>query len=114
MHAPKRLAATLVAAAALAAAVPAGASAAPIPSFAPPAIPSFAPPDMSNLCIKGVPDMGPLGPMGPYGPDGPWGADGPLHGQPNPLGNVAECGGALTFILRGGTIDSFVQANIPH
>jgi hypothetical protein len=106
MHAPKRLAATLVAAAALAAAAPAGASAAPIPSF--------TPPDNSNLCIKGFTDPGPLGPSGPYGPDGPWGANGPLHGQANPLGNVAECGGALTFILRGGTIDSFVQANIPH
>jgi hypothetical protein len=102
MHAPRRLAAVLAATAALTAATPAVAGA---------AIPTFTPPDNSNLCLKGVIDLGPLGPMGPYGPNGPWGPNGPMHGQRNPLGNVAECGGFLTFILRGGTLESFVQAN---
>jgi len=116
MYAPKRLAVTLAAAATLAVAVPAGASAAipGAPSFAPnaaiPGAPSFAPDP--NLCLNGVVDPGPLGPSGPYGPDGPYGPNGPLHGTPNPMGNLASCGGALTFFLRGGTIDSFVQANV--
>jgi hypothetical protein len=104
MYAPKRLAVTLAAAATLAAAVPAGASA-QIPG-----VPGFAP--NPNLCLSGVADPGPFGPSGPYGAYGPYGPDGPLHGTPNPLGDVASCGGLLTFILRGGTIDSFVQANL--
>jgi hypothetical protein len=101
MHAPRRLAAVLAATAALTAAAPAVADAAP----------AFTLPNNSNICLKGVVDLGPLGPMGPYGPNGPWGPNGPYHGQQNPLGNVAECGGFITFILRGGTIASFVQAN---
>jgi hypothetical protein len=105
MRVPTRLAATLATAATLAVAVPAGAIAA-----TPPSMPKFGPDP--NLCLKGVVDPGPLGPMGPYGPDGPYGADGPLHGQPNPLGNVATCGGSLTYILRGGTLPGFVQANL--
>jgi hypothetical protein len=105
MHARKRLAATLVAAAALAAAAPAGASAATLP--VPPSIGS-----LSNVCLTGIVDPGPLGPEGPYGPNGPYGANGPLHGSKNPLGNVATCGGLITYILRGGTLPGFVQANI--
>jgi len=66
----------------------------------------------SRLCFKGVADPGPLGPMGPYGPLGPYGKYGPMAGKPNPLGDVAGCGGLLTFVLRGGTVSSFVQANL--
>jgi hypothetical protein len=106
MHRPKRLAATLAAAAMLAAAVPAAASAAP-PAVAP-SLPSTA-----NICLHGVFDPGPLGPLGPYGAYGPYGKYGPLHGQPNPLGNVASCGGTITYILRGGTLQSFIQATLP-
>ena len=95
MHAPRRLAAVLAATAAFTAVAPAVAGAAT----------PFTPPDTSHICLRGVIDLGPLGPMGPYGPNGPY------HGQQNPLGNVAECGGFLAFILRGGTIASFVQAN---
>jgi hypothetical protein len=102
MYAPKRVAATLAAVAALAAAAPTVASAATLPSFGP----------NPNLCLSNVYDPGPLGPTGPYGPSGPYGPNGPLHGQPNPVGNVATCGGGLTYILRGGTIGSFVQANV--
>jgi hypothetical protein len=102
MHAPRRLAAVLAATAAITAAAPAAAGA---------ATPAFTPPDFSHVCLKGVIDLGPLGPMGPYGPNGPWGPHGPYYGQPNPLGNVAECGGFITYIIRGGTLGSFVQAN---
>ena len=105
MHRPTRLAATLAAAAALAGVVPAVASAATLPT-----LPGHGSP--SSVCLSGVHDPGPLGPNGPYGAHGPWGPDGPLHGQANPLGNVASCGGAITFVLRGGTIDSFIQANL--
>jgi hypothetical protein len=105
MHARKRLAATLFAAAALAAAAPAGASAQTLP--VPPSADSFA-----NVCLPGIVDAGPLGPMGPYGEYGPYGPDGPLHGAKNPLGDVANCGGLFTYFARGGTIDGFVQANI--
>jgi hypothetical protein len=52
--------------------------------------------------------------MGPYGAYGPYGPNGPLHNQPNPIGNAASCGGLFTFILRGGTLDSFVQGSLPH
>jgi hypothetical protein len=100
MYAPKRLAATLAAAAVVAAAAPAGASAAPA---------AAAPP---QICLSGVADPGPFGPMGPYGAFGPYGKDGPLYGQPNPLGDIPSCGGFITFILRGGTVSSFVQANL--
>jgi hypothetical protein len=66
----------------------------------------------ANVCLKGVVDPGPLGPMGPYGAYGPYGPNGPLHNQTNPLGDVAGCGGALTYMLRGGNITSFVNANL--
>jgi hypothetical protein len=102
MHARKRLVATLAAAAAVAGAAPVAAHAQAAP----------ATPAPSNVCLSGVSDPGPLGPSGPYGPDGPWGEKGPLHGQPNPLGDVANCGGSLAFIMRGGTVSSFVQANL--
>jgi hypothetical protein len=105
MHAPKRLAATLIAAAALAAAAPAGASAQTLP--VPPTADSLA-----NICLPGIVDPGPLGPMGPYGQYGPYGPDGPLHGAQNPVGDVANCGGLFTYILRGGTLQGFIQANI--
>lgn len=104
MRVPTRLAATLATAAVLAAAAPAGAMAAM------PALPHVGPDP--NLCLKGVADPGPLGPSGPYGSEGPWGPDGPMHGQPNPMGDVASCGGALTYVLRGGTLTGFVQANL--
>jgi hypothetical protein len=90
---------------ALAVAAPAGASAA-APSF-----PNPLAKDNSNLCLHGVVDPGPFGPLGPYGPSGPYGANGPLHGQTNPLGDAATCGGLLTYILRGGNLTSFVKAN---
>jgi hypothetical protein len=107
MNARKRLAATVAAAAAtLAVAVPAGASAAPAT-----VLPHLGSSN-SNVCLPNVVDPGPLGPMGPYGAAGPYGPNGPLSGQANPLGDVASCGGALTYILRGGTINSFVQSNL--
>lgn len=105
MHARKRLAATLIGAAALAAAAPTGASAAPMP-----VLPSAD--SLANVCLPGIVDSGPLGPMGPYGEFGPYGPDGPLHGAKNPLGDVANCGGLFTYFARGGTLDGFVQANI--
>lgn len=113
MLAPKRLAVTLAVAATLGGVVPAAASAA-----APPALPQLpGTGDNANLCLKGVVDMGPFGPLGPYGPSGPYGPDGPLNGQQNPIGNAATCGGFITFILRGGSLQSFIQgniANVPH
>jgi hypothetical protein len=66
----------------------------------------------ADVCLSGVTDPGPLGPSGPYGADGPWGANGPMHGSANPMGNVAGCGGGLAFLLRGGTVASYVQANL--
>jgi hypothetical protein len=66
----------------------------------------------ADVCLNGVVDPGPLGPSGPYGAEGPWGANGPMHGSPNPLGNVASCGGGLAYLLRGGTVASYVQANL--
>jgi hypothetical protein len=66
----------------------------------------------ANVCFKGAVDPGPFGPLGPYGPKGPYGPNGPLHGRPNPIGNAATCGGLVTFLLRGGTISSFVQGNL--
>jgi hypothetical protein len=92
----------------LAVAVPAGANAA-VPSVGLPPNPLQPNP---NLCLTGIVDPGPFGPLGPYGPDGPYGPNGPLHGQPNPIGNAATCGGALTYILRGGTLGSFVQSSL--
>ncbi|MCW3013851.1 MAG: hypothetical protein JWO02_943 [Solirubrobacterales bacterium] len=66
----------------------------------------------SHVCLSGVTDPGPLGPSGPYGSQGPYGPNGPLHGATNPLASDVNCGGALAFMLNGGTIDSFVQANL--
>lgn len=104
MYLPKRLTAILATGAALAAVTPAAASAA-----TPGAASAPAP---SKICFSGVKDPGPFGQMGPYGPYGPYGKDGPLYGKPNPLGDVASCGGLLTYVLRGGTVSSFVQANL--
>jgi hypothetical protein len=76
--------------------------------------PAFTPigTNSANTCLNGVTDPGPLGPSGPYGADGPWGPNGPMYGSPNPLGNVAGCGGSLAYMLRGGTVASYVQANL--
>jgi hypothetical protein len=101
MHARTRIAAALAVTAALAGAVPAAASAATPIGLLP-----------ANACPAGIVDLGPFGPMGPYGPSGPYGPNGPLHGQPNPIGNAATCGGLLTYILRGGTLDSFVNSSL--
>jgi hypothetical protein len=90
--------------AAVAVAVPAAAPAAPI------TFPQLGP--NPNLCLHGVVDPGPCGPARPYGPAGPYGSKGPLNGRPNPIGNAATCGGLLTFILRGGTLNSFVDGNL--
>jgi hypothetical protein len=109
MPSPKRIAAALAVTAAFAGAVPAAASAA-APAF--PGLPGGG--SLANICLSGIPDPGPFGPMGPYGASGPYGPNGPLHGQPNPIGDAASCGGLLTYILRGGTLQSFVQASIPH
>jgi hypothetical protein len=90
--------------AALALAVPvAGAHAA--------ALPNPLQPD-PNFCIQGAYDPGPFGPSGPYGASGPYGPNGPLAGQPNPIGNAAQCGGLLTYFVRGGTVSSYVQSSI--
>jgi hypothetical protein len=113
MRGPKRFATAAAVLCALAIAGPtAVASAAiPMPAGVPtPALPSMAPDP--NLCLSGVVDPGPFGPMGPYGPRGPYGPDGPLHNAANPIGNAATCGGLLTYVLRGGTLDSFVNANL--
>jgi hypothetical protein len=109
MHSPKQIAAALTVTAAFAGAVPAAASA-QTPAL--PAIPGSGSP--ANICFSGANDPGPFGPMGPYGASGPYGPNGPLHGQANPIGDAAGCGGLMTFIMRGGTIDSFVQASLPQ
>jgi len=103
-----RLAAVTTVTAALAVALPvAGAGAAlPIP------IGFTGSAANSNLCLSGVADPGPLGPSGPYGVNGPYGPNGPLHGAPNPLGDTANCGGGLAYMLNGGTVSSFVNANL--
>ncbi|MEA2293227.1 MAG: hypothetical protein QOE86_866 [Solirubrobacteraceae bacterium] len=107
MHGLKRIGAALAVTASVAAVVPAAAGAAP---RALPQLPGIG--SNANICLQGVPDLGPFGPMGPYGPSGPYGANGPLHGQANPIGNAATCGGLLTYILRGGTLHSFVKASL--
>lgn len=101
----KRVSATAVIAA-LAVGAPVAAANAALPSIPNPLAPN------PNLCLHGVVDMGPFGPLGPYGDQGPYGPNGPLHNQPNPIGNAAQCGGLLTYALRGGTLSSFVNANI--
>jgi hypothetical protein len=65
----------------------------------------------AEFCPKGIVDLGPFGPLGPYGPEGPYGANGPLAGKPNPIGDAATCGGLFTYIVRGGTLASFVNAS---
>jgi hypothetical protein len=104
----KRLSALTAVAAACAMAAPMAANAA-VPSL--PGFPTAAAPN-SQICLKGIVDLGPFGPMGPYGPHGPYGPNGPLAGQPNPIGDAATCGGLLTYILRGGTLTSFVDGNL--
>jgi hypothetical protein len=66
----------------------------------------------STPTCSSVSDPGPFGPAGPYGPDGPYGPRGPLYGKPNPLGDAAQCGGLSTYLMRGGTISSYVNANL--
>ena len=99
-----RLTAITAAAAVLAIAPVATAAAVPGPLTLPGSSP--------DACLSGLTDPGPFGPSGPYGPGGPWGANGPLNGHPNPLGNTAECGGLIAFVLRGGTVSSYVNANL--
>jgi hypothetical protein len=103
----KRLLAASAVTALLASAVPLAAANAALPPL--PGLPGS---DNSQICLHGIVDPGPLGPMGPYGPLGPYGKNGPLNGQPNPIGNAATCGGALTFFLRGGNLTSFVNGNL--
>lgn len=108
----KRASAAAAVIAALAVAAPIGAAQAADP----PGIPSLSIPNLApdpNLCLPGIVDLGPFGPLGPYGPMGPYGPNGSLHGQPNPIGNAATCGGLIVYILRGGTLASFVNASIP-
>jgi hypothetical protein len=107
MHTPRRVATIVVAVVALSAAAPAVASAQT------PAVPTLTP--NSQACYPYMMDLGPLGPLGPYGPMGPWGALGPLAGQPNPLGNVATCGGMWALIGRSLPFPSFGQGSAaPH
>jgi hypothetical protein len=99
----------------LAAVTAVGVLAVAAPMSANAAVPSLLPNPLTpnpNLCLSGIVDPGPFGPLGPYGPSGPYGPNGPLHGQPNPIGNAATCGGALTYFLRGGNLNSFVQSSI--
>jgi hypothetical protein len=102
----KRVAAATAVVAAMAAAGPVTASHAALPSGL-----GLGTPD-PNLCFHNAYNIGPFGPAGPYGPSGPYGADGPLHGYANPIGNAAECGGFTTYLLRGGTVSSYVDASI--
>jgi hypothetical protein len=102
----KRATAATAVIAALAVAAPVASANAAVPG-----LPGLGAPN-PNLCLHGVVDPGPFGPSGPYGADGPYGPNGPLHGQPNPIGNAAQCGGLLTYVLRGGTLSSFVNANV--
>ena len=105
MSLTKRVAAATAVVAALAAAGPVTASHAAVPG-----LPGLGQPD-PNLCLHGF-GGGAFGPAGPYGPSGPYGPDGPMHGYANPIGNAAECGGFLTYALRGGTVSSYVDATI--
>ena len=102
----KRFPVVAAATAMLATAAPVATASAALPSI----LPARQPP--ADLCLSGVVDPGPFGPSGPYGADGPYGPDGPLAGATNPVGNVAQCGGLLTYALRGGTVSSFVNANL--
>jgi hypothetical protein len=117
MISPRKTLAAATAVGILAVAAPLSASAAvPTVSLPTPTVPTVSLPNPlapnPNLCLSGVVDPGPFGPSGPYGPQGPYGPNGPLAGQPNPIGNAATCGGLMTYILRGGTLSSFVQNSI--
>jgi hypothetical protein len=103
----KRVPAVAAITAMLAVAAPVASAAAALPSLTP-----IQPGSTANICLSGLPDPGPLGPSGPYGADGPYGPNGPLAGRPNPIGNAAQCGGLFTYALRGGTVSSFVNANL--
>jgi hypothetical protein len=105
----KRATAASAVIAALAFAAPIGDATAVVP-----VVPSTVPSPVAvnqNVCLPGIIDPGPYGPLGPYGPSGPYGVDGPLHGQPNPIGNAATCGGLFTYVLRGGNLTSFVNGS---
>lgn len=102
----KRLPAVAAATAMLAIAAPVASAGAALPSI----LPARQPP--ADICLSGIVDPGPFGPSGPYGADGPYGPDGPLNGSANPIGNAPSCGGLLTYVLRGNTISSFVNANL--
>jgi hypothetical protein len=102
-----RFPAVAAATALLAVAAPVATAGAALPSILP-----TQPVDTANICLSGVVDPGPFGPSGPYGAAGPYGANGPLNGRPNPIGNVATCGGLFTYALRGGNVSSFVNANL--
>ncbi|MEA2495248.1 MAG: hypothetical protein QOJ29_3159 [Thermoleophilaceae bacterium] len=102
----KRLPAVAAVTAMLAVAAPVATAGAALPSILP------ARQDPATICLSGIPDPGPFGPSGPYGPDGPYGHDGPLAGASTPIGNAATCGGLFTYVLRGGTLSSFVNANL--
>jgi hypothetical protein len=104
----KRFPAVMAATAMLAVAAPVASASAALPSI----LPTTHPASTANICLKGVVDPGPFGPSGPYGASGPYGPNGPLANSPNPIGNAATCGGALDYALRGGTISSFVNANL--
>ena len=111
----RKLVAAGSAIAALAAIAPVTAASAQAPAPAAPAGPGGMPNLLQpnpNLCLQGFADHGPFGPSGPYGASGPYGPNGPLANVPNPIGNAAQCGGLITFILRGGTVSSYVQATI--
>jgi hypothetical protein len=103
----RRVAAVTAGAAALAMAVSVTTASAD-PLVPAPMLPGASP----NACLSGFADPGPLGPSGPYGASGPYGPNGPMAGRPNPLGNVPQCGGMFAFVMRGDTVNSFVNANL--
>jgi hypothetical protein len=105
----KRFPAVMAATAMLAIAAPVATAGAALPSILPT---PTGPASTANICLSGIVDPGPFGPSGPYGPDGPYGANGPLAGATNPIGNAATCGGLFTYVLRGGDLTSFVNANL--
>ena len=98
----------------LAAVTAVGALAVAAPLSASAATPNLLPTTgaQGQVCLHGIVDPGPFGPLGPYGAHGPYGPNGPLHDQPNPIGNAAECGGLIAYILNGGSLQSFVSANV--
>jgi hypothetical protein len=118
MSVRKRLSAMTALGAAVAIAAPAATAGAQAPPTVPGlpaganAIPGLPTNANGEICLQGITDLGPFGPMGPYGPNGPYGEHGPLHGQPNPIGDAATCGGLITYLLRGGDLASFVNGNI--